>query len=252
MEERSEKAQAQEPGGVSGEELDGPTRKGRLRRAFGFLGAPLFWGGLVMGMVVFAAGVAIGLGAARWMDDDRWMDDHGGGGKGAFSFRVDPEEEYRKEEAKNPWGRVSDQKGFGQKNFPFREENVPDAIWERVESLIEEIEQLVAKASDYLDDEGSPSDFLDEFFGSGSWQDDLWEGDGPDGALGRSGFPFGELLPGLAFLEECEFDLQSFSEGWEGLPDAAFEGAEDSENLEGFLEQMEALFEEICQTPAEQ
>ena len=85
-----------------------------------------------------------------------------------------------------------------------------------------------------------------------SWQDDLWEGDGPDGALGRFGLPFGELLPGLAFLEECEFDLQSFPEGWEELPDAAFEGAEDSEDLEGFLEQMEALFEEICQTPAEQ
>ena len=229
-----------------------PTRGERLRRMFGFLRAPLFWGGLVMGLVVLGAGIAIGLGAARWVDDDR-RTDHDRDGRAFLEFQdKDPGEWSPQWPGKGGKGRLWHDgprwKGFDKGGGFYREGMVPDEIWERLEGLIEAMEELVARASDNM---GSMDGFLgsDRLF-EGPW-DDSQEEEGfgffeEGGAFGMFPFPlpFGEFLSGVG-LEEC--DLDELSGVWDELPDL-----EDPENPEELFERIEELLEEICPADSEE
>ena len=176
MDEQPEQEQTEEG---SDQQVDVPPRPGLLRRAFGFLRSPLFWGGVATGVVVLGAGVAIGWAAAGWADDDDRRD------RSMVSFRVAPEQEWSREgEEKRRW-----EKGFGwrgpeRRDFPYRGESVPGEVWERVEDLIEEVENLVEKLADHLEDAEDYGGFLDGFF-EGDFRDGGdWEGPFPDEGLG--------------------------------------------------------------------
>ena len=84
--------------------------------------------------------------------------------------------------------------------------------------------------------------------------DDWWGGteNGAGGPLGGFGFPFGEFLPGLAFLEDCELDFEDLFGMMEDLEGLEEEGLEEgAESLEGLFEEVEEFLEQACETPAE-
>ena len=94
--------------------------------------------------------------------------------------------------------------------------------------------------------------------GSGDDDQDSWD-DGredegfwgeEDGPLGGFGFPFGEFLPGFAFLEDCELDSLELPDLFENFPDEE-DGPEDAESLEDFFEQIDELFREACEQPSD-
>ena len=64
------------------------------------------------------------------------------------------------------------------------------------------------------------------------------------------GFPFGEFLPGFAFLEDCELDSLELPGIFEDLPDQE-DGLEGDESMEDFFEQIEELFREACEQPSD-
>ena len=175
-EEASEEAREGGEEQASSEEIGVSSRKGRLRRAFGFLGSAPFWGGLAVGTVVLGAGVVIGLAAGGWMDRDGRSDDDQRG-KGVGSFRVNPDGEWSgRMEEKGRWEKGSGWKGRERGDFPGRGDFVPDEVWERVENLIEEVEDLVEKVAEYVDGEEDFGSLLDRFFGSEwSFEGDFWE-----------------------------------------------------------------------------
>ncbi len=209
-------------------------------------------------------------------------------GDGAFSpdgkrFRSwGPEEEFDRE--RNGWKDKEFEEGkFRSKEFPFENGSyLPDEALERVERLIEKIEQLIAKVVDYLE-EGNFESFMDRFFGPGWFEDGFseddvegrrfgdeyregdgdsmgdqddyedfrGEGEGEDRTFEGFGFPFGDLLPGFAFLEDCEIDLENLPDLLEDLPDPEDDGFEDGEGLDEFFAQIDELFREVCETPSD-
>ena len=263
-----------------------PQRMGRLRRAFGFLGAPPFWGGLVVGILVLGAGVIIGLGAAWWMDEDGRRDDDRRGEAGV-TFRIGPEEE---------WSGMGEGKGRWKKGFGWRHrgwEDLPSGegaeIPERIGELIDEVEELVEKLADMVDGEEDFGAFLDRFFGSDGffgggfgdeWDDGSWDGrfgeehdkgagssEGKGGAFGEDGglwdevlpggdfarfmFPFGEVLSGFMTLENCdveEFELLEIPDDLEDLPDQGGDEASAEEDLEEFFDSIADWLREVCET----
>lgn len=186
MEEQPEHEQAEEGSeqqaspqgsdqGPPAEQADVPRRPGRLRRAFGFLRSPLFWGGLATGVVVLGAGVAIGWAAAGWVDDDGRRD------RSKVSFRVAPDQEW---DGKRRWERGAGWWGPERGDLPYRGDSVPGEVWERVEDLIEEVENLVERVADYVEDAEDYGGFLDGFF-EGDFRDGGdWQGPFPDEGLG--------------------------------------------------------------------
>ena len=83
-----------------------------------------------------------------------------------------------------------------------------------------------------------------------SWREDEGSWDEGDGPLGGFRLPFGELLPGFTFLEDCELDSLELPGVFESLPDEE-DGFEDNESLEGFFEQIKELFSEACEQPSD-
>lgn len=84
------------------------------------------------------------------------------------------------------------------------------------------------------------------------------EGEESWGRIGESpfegfGFPFGELFSSFGFPQDCEVDLERLPDVLDNLPDLEEESElqdnENSEDFESFFEQIEALLEEICETP---
>ncbi len=200
-----------------------------------------------------------------------------------------PEEKFGRE--RNGWKDKEFEEGKSRsKEFPFENGSyLPDAALERVERLIERIEQLIEKVVDYLE-EGDFESFMDRFFGPGWFEDGFWEDDdegrrfgdeyregdrdsmgdqdddsldndededfrgeddGEDQTFEGFGFPFGDLLPGFAFLEDCELDLEKLPDLLEDLPDPEDDGFEDGEGLDEFFAQIDELFREVCETPSD-
>lgn len=298
------------PSAEESPEVDTPSAKKRVRGAFGFLRAPSFWGGLVVGAVALGVGVAIGLGVDRWMDDDRGRDSDERGQFEVRTFRMEPSDEWDKEGPQWPggkrfWFRFPDGKqgdwmegwegrkpsgnkeferdGFSWKDGP-REGGpyLSDRELALLERFIDVIEEVVDEVGDYLERGGFDSpgdrrfgpswffedDFWKDFEGSlfgdeyrrgdkesesdpeGSWDDDKGPWDEEEGPFGGFGFPFGELLPGFAFLEDCELDALELPGIFEDLPDEE-DGLEDNESMEDFFEQIEELFREACEQPSD-
>ncbi len=233
-----------------------------------------------MGVVVLGIGVALGWGAAHWMDDDRGRDvDRVGAAK--LRLPAEDDGEWSKDrKGKGGWEkgwmgpRIQDGEG------PYRGDLVPDEIWERVESLLAKVEELVERVSDYVINEEGIGALLEEFFESGPFPGgDLWSDDerkpwfdredheggdsypddgsafGPDdewaGPLGRFGFSFGELLPGLTLPEDCDPDFEMISEILEDLPNLTTESDQNPDDLPGLFGQIEELFEKVCEAPTE-
>ena len=77
------------------------------------------------------------------------------------------------------------------------------------------------------------------------------EDNGKDQTFEGFGLPFGDLLPGLAFLEDCELDLEKLPDLLENLPDPEGDGFEDGEDLDEFFAQIDELFRDVCETPSD-
>lgn len=300
---------ATEPSSEEERYLDATSRKGRFRAAFGFLRAPSFWGGLVVGLVALGVGVVIGLGMDRWMDGDRGKNDGWGGGPTIHSFRMDDGEllgegpfgpDGKRFRFRDPAGRLGDWKEkWEEKRFTeerseweeFSDFYLAAEAMDLAERLIDAIEEMTDEVGEYLEDRdagpraggqfGFGRFFDDEFWGDfegrlfgdeyrkgergswgddGSWDDygrdkDFWEDEKEDdgfwdegaGPFEGFGFPFGELLPGLMFLEDCELDFESLPDILENLPDSEDGGYEDSEDFEEFFAEMEEMFREACE-----
>ena len=184
-------------------EVDAPSPKARVRRAFSFLRAPSFWGGLAVGVVALGVGVAIGLAMGRWTDDDRGRDFDDGGQFAVHSFRMDPSGEWAKEgppqlggkrfwfrfpagepgdwmegwEDKRPGERRGyDQDGFSPKDGP-REGGsyLSDAELALVERFIDVIEELIDEVGDYLEKGGFDRPGDSRFGPAWFFEDDFWK-----------------------------------------------------------------------------
>lgn len=280
MEEQTEHPQM-EPG----EEEKKPSRLSGIRRslgrAFGFLRAPSFWGGLVVGVVVLGVGIAIGLGVAERRDDDRgWEGDRDG--RWTAKFRIDDDREgfhewgSKGEHWKNGLGKGRLGRGMMERGgLPARGGTVPDEVWERVESLLEEIEYLVKRAADHRFGGGFGDGFPGGFFfgparfgDGGAWQFEegfwsdsrrpefgdehpedpgWWDETDGGGQLGSFGFGLGEMLPWLGMLEVCDLDPEMLPEMFEGFADIDGSDGAGLDEMDGFLEQIEEMLEAICE-----
>ena len=274
MGEQLEQAQMEgtEPGSSAEGESGG---SGRFRRAFAFLKSPRFWGRLGVVAVVLGVGVALGWGGAHLMDDDRRSDHYLF--KGATApFDATDRKWLGEGKGEGKWGNGWERRGWRQGKRSYRDQEiyVPDEVWERVESLIEAMEELVERVSERVGGEGSLEGLLERFFESGfrggdGGGEDGWKGEfggdfkgGPDpfgedgggwwkdngggGPFEGFGFSFGGILPGLAFLEDCDLAPEDMMDALEGLD--SFEGGEDSQE---FFEMMEQLLAEACESPPE-
>ncbi len=288
MENQSDRNMEESPNaGPEVVENGASVRRGRLRRSFGFLGSFTFWVRLGVGLVILGAGVLIGIGIAWFIDDSRGSDDHGRRDGNFHAFQVDPSGEWfgegafspdgkrfrsrapeeKLERERNGWKDKEFEEGkFISKEFPFENGSyLPDEGLERVERLIEKIEQLIEKVVDYLE-EGDFESFMGRFFGPGWFEDGFWEDDdegrrfgedfredddGKDQSFEGFGLPFGDFLPGLAFLEDCELDLEKLPDLLENLPDPEDDGFEDGEDLDEFFAHIDELFREVCETPTD-
>ena len=180
--------------------------------------------------------------------------------------------QWQREGWKKEWPQAdeSTSKGFAdEKGF-----YLPPEIMELAEELFDELKQLIEEIGQYLEEGrfGPGMEWPRQFFGG---DDGLWNGDEQDedrpgdpededgveeyqeedeesyGPFPGTGFPFGEFLPGLAFLEDCELDFQSLLGIMEDLPNFDDEQVDGEEDLDKFFGQFEELFEEICETPSE-
>lgn len=202
MKEPSDQGLEETPSAEETLQVDTPPTKKRIRRAFGFLRAPSFWGGLVVGLVALGVGVAIGLGMDRWMDDDRGRDSDERGQFAVHSFRMGPSGEWDGDGPPWPggkrfWSRFAEGKpgdsqeewegkkpsgnkefergGFSWKDGP-REGGpyLSDRELALVERFIDVIEEVVDEVGDYLESGGFdlPGD---RRFGPGRFfEDDFW------------------------------------------------------------------------------
>ena len=203
MKEPSDQGTEETPSVEEMPEVDAPPAKPRIRRAFSFLRAPSFWGGLVVGVVALGAGVAIGLGMDRWTDDDRERDSDGRGQFAVHSFRMDPSGEW--DEEGPPWlggkrfwfrfpaGKPGDwmegwedrkpgekrgyeQDGFSQKDGPReRGSYLSDAELALVERFIDAIEELIDEVGDYLERGGFDRPGDRQFGPAWFFEDDFWK-----------------------------------------------------------------------------
>ena len=273
------------------EETETPTRRRRrLGRIFGFLGKWAFWWRLGVGMLLLGAGVLIGLGIAWYEDGDRrteWDDHHE---QGFSASEVKPLEEWSDEGKRWQDGRrfrpfsgldggfdwKGDRRGWFPERGPlggeFRDRRgiyIPyEVLEELIEEAVEEIGSLIERRWDegrfrpgmgWPDEFGSPDRFDNgEDREKRFWEENSWSEDGemPFGEMpfeGLFGFAFGDILPDLAFLEDCELDFQSLSDIVEDIED--LEGSEnedgEGEDFEGFFQRIEELFDEACETPSE-
>lgn len=289
MTEPSDQGLEETPSAEESPEVAKPLAKNRIRGAFSFLRAPSFWGGMVVGLVALGVGVAIGLGMDRWMDDDRGRDFDERGQFAVRTFRLDPgewdEDGSQWPGGKRFWFRFPAEKpGDWKESWEDRKPGsyLSDKELALLERFIDVIEEVVDEVGDYLEKGGfdTPGDrrfgpgwlfeddfwkdfegrlFGDEFrkgdkesesYSEGSWDDEKGSWDEEDGPLGGFRFPFGELLPGFTFLEDCELDFQELPDILEGLPDEE-DGLEDTESLDQFFEQMDELFREACEQPSD-
>ena len=181
--------------------------------------------------------------------------------------------QWQREGWKKEWPQAdeSTSKGFAdEKGF-----SIPYEALELVEELIDKLEQLIDNVVEYLEEGrfGPTMEWSKQFFGGddGLFKDDEQDenrpgdpGDedgfgeyqekddeGSDGPFPGTGFPFGEFLPGLAFLEDCELDFQSLLGVLEDLPNFDDGEVEGEEDLDDFFGQFDELFEEACATPSE-
>lgn len=184
-------------------------------------------------------------------------------------------------------GRSDERKGWSEgKGLPGRQFGDRDGIYipyglleEHIERIAARVEGLIDKVEGYLEEGGFGSEGgLGDWFSSRaegrgdkgeSWRnnrdgydasgdDNSAKGadpseDGQDGARGPSGgpgFPFGEFLPGLAFLDECELDFEdlfSMMEDFEGSD--VGELGEGEEGFEELFKEVEELLTQACETP---
>ena len=199
MKESSDRGLEETPSAEETPEVDPPVAKTRTRRAFSFLRAPSFWGGLVVGLVALGVGVAIGLGIDRWVGDDRVSDADERGHFAVRTFRTDPSGEWDREGPRWPGGKRfwfrflegepgnwQDKEPGGKKKFegdPYSQKDDPreggfylsDAELALLERFIDVIEEVVDEVGDYLQKGGfDPSG--DRSFGP-AWffEDDRWK-----------------------------------------------------------------------------
>lgn len=214
-------------------------------------------------------------------------------------FVPDPGDRRRRGPRMDEWwerkGEWFERKGPGSGEF-FEEGGmyIPYEVLEILEGLAEQVEQFLESVATYLEEGGLGlgPDWPDEYDDRGLWEDDQeyssgeWGGEDDRDSIEREGrfwdedddwpfaglgFPFGEILPGLALLEDCELDFQGLSGIIEDLEDLDLEdldlealdledsdseeedeeGLEDGEDLEDFFRQIEELFEEACETPSD-
>lgn len=165
-----------------------------------------------------------------------------------------------------------------------------DLLEEGIERVARSVERLIERVEGYLDEGRFPpgSRWPDRFGdGRGDWrfgreygregefpgdrdyyqdeskqrdQDEYRDDEKDEESWGRAGerpfegfgFPFGELMPGLAFLENCEIDFEDLlgmMEHLEGLDEGELEEGEDG--LDGLFEEVEELFAKACETPSD-
>ena len=155
--------------------------------------------------------------------------------------------------------------------------SLPHEALEILEGLAELVEQLLESVVRYLEEGrlGAGSVWPDGDGDEGFWEDDQEYSSGAsDGADSRDSserdgglwgedddwpfagfmFPFAEILPDLAFLEDCELDFQSLSgiiEDLESLDSEDQQSLEDGEDLDDFFRQIEELFDEACEAPSD-
>lgn len=200
MKEPSDQGLEETPSAAEEPEVDAPSAMRRARGAFGFLRAPSFWGGLVVGLVALGVGVAIGLGVDRWTGDDRGQItvhtakmDHSGEWEGdgprwpgekRFRFRFPAEEfgdwrEFRdgRDFGKRGWGkdfegeRLSPKDGPGERGGYLSDDEL--ALMER---LIDVIEEVVDEIGDYLERGGFDPPGNRPFGPDGFFEGDFWKG----------------------------------------------------------------------------
>jgi len=280
---------------ASGEVEEVGTRNSGFRAGWRSLGSWTFWLRLGVGALILGTGVLIGLGIAWFIDDSRGSDDDEGRRGGSFASRVDPsggwsgEEGFwsqgerfdfppkgfklvpdgqifpdpgdwrRRDHRMDEWlerrGEWFQKEGSGAEGYFRKDETyLPKEAVEILEGLVEQVEELVERVEEYME-EGRFGPFRD-------WPEESSERGGglrdedAEGPLAGFDFPFGEILPGLAFLEECELDFQSLPAIIEEFEDVDGEEAredenQDGEDIEGFFQQIEELFDDLCETPAD-
>ena len=186
-----------------GEEVDAPAEEKRARRAFGFLRAPAFWGGLVVGLVALGVGVVIGLAMDRWMDDDRGRDSDERGKFAVHTFRMASTGEWDRQDPPWPGGKRSrfrfpagkpgdwtegwedkkpgvnrefERDGFSRK-YGQREGGsyLSDEELELLERVIDVIEEVVDEVGDYLERGGFDRPGDREFGPAWFFEDDFWK-----------------------------------------------------------------------------
>lgn len=304
-----EDASASEP---AAEKTGASNDRERPGKTLGLLRSWTFWWRLGVGVLILGAGVLVGLGIDRLVDEDRRYREDGSRRSDVITFEVKPSGE-RFGERRGPkdgrryrldpipgrgWGWAENGRGWRGKEWS-EERGLPEGRFEDRRGIYipyELLEELIERAADRMErlldriesslEEGRfpPGMMWPDRFDDGSgnrglgrdyWEDKEFPGDGDyfqderkqkyqdhfpaDGEDEESwsrnrerpfegfGIPFGEFLPGLAFLEDCELDLEDFFGMMENLEGLDGEGLEEGEDgLRGLFEEVEEFFAEAC------
>ena len=206
-EEQSDQGPEEQPSSDRKPDLKASPSRNRVRRAFGFLRAPSFWGGLVVGLVALGVGVVIGLGVDRWMDDDRGRHSDERGQLKVHTFRIEPGGDWDGEgpqwpgskrfrfrlpaekfgewqgfgEGKEWEGKRSGKegyegRGFSPKDDPRRRSSyLSDEELALVERFIDVIEELIDEVGDHLERGGFDRPGGGSFGPGGFFEGDFWK-----------------------------------------------------------------------------